>query len=317
MPLSRARALLFLKGMAMGAADSVPGVSGGTIAFIANIYDELLGSIRSIDVHCLYLLFTAGPRAAFMAINGPFLLTLGLGILSALVLSARLVLWLLANEYSYLMCFFNGLILASLWYVAGQVPRWDWQRGLNVVLGATASVAVALLPNAAGGDSLLFYFASGAVAICAMILPGISGAFVLLLLGAYEPVLTALTTLDLRIVLVFGAGCLCGLLGFSRLLYWLLQHRRSSTLAVLLGFLAGSLYTLWPWRRLVAVEGMSGRFNNGPIAAVDAVSGQPLSFALCLLLMAAGFVLVWGLERLGAKSGVKSSSSGQTAGKTF
>lgn len=306
---SRKSLLLFLKGMAMGAADSVPGVSGGTIAFIANVYDELLASIRSINPATLRLLFTQGPLAAFAAINGAFLLTLGLGILLALLLSANLVLWLLANQFSYLMCFFTGLILASVWYVGHQIPRWDLGKLVLVLLGLLFSIGIAVLPRFSGMDSLPFYFFSGAIAICAMILPGISGAFILLLLGAYEPVLQALITLDWPIVLVFSSGCLIGLLSFSHLLYWLLQQHRANTLAGLLGILAGSLYTLWPWRHEITdAEGVS-RYVNGLPQAADVLTGRPLSLLLALALLLLGFLLVWGLEQVGAKSGAKSSSS--------
>jgi putative membrane protein len=306
---SRQTLVLFLKGMAMGVADSVPGVSGGTIAFITNVYDELLASIHAINPGTLRLLSTQGPRAAFTAINGVFLLTLGLGILSALLLSANLVLWLLEHHYTYLMCFFSGLILASVWYLAQQVPRWDLRKALLLLLGLGFSVGIALLPRFHGVDSLPFYFFSGAIAICAMILPGISGAFILLLLGAYEPVLEALTGLDWPVVLVFAAGCLTGLLSFSRLLYWLLLRHRSATLAGLLGILAGSLYTLWPWRREVLDLAGQGHAVYELPQAVDLLTGAPLSPWLAGALLLAGFFLVFGLELTGGKSGVKSSSS--------
>ena len=307
---ARATVLLFLKGMAMGAADSVPGVSGGTIAFIANIYDELLASIRAVNPATLRLLLSAGPRAAFEAVNGRFLLTLGLGLLTALLVSANLVLWLLTHAFSYLMCFFCGLILASVLYVGQQIPRWTPARVLLLLAGLLFSVSLALLPPLTGSDSLFFYFCSGALAICAMILPGISGAFILLLLGAYEPVLSALTSLQWSVIVVFAAGCASGLLGFSRLLYWLLQEYRAATLAGLLGILAGSLSSLWPWRREVVDTVGQTRVEYLLPQSVDVVSGEPLSWVLALLLLAGGFLLVWGLERLGSKSGAKSNSSG-------
>lgn len=307
---SRSPVLLFLKGMAMGAADSVPGVSGGTIALIANIYDELLASIRAIHPGTVRLLFKQGPKAAFEAINGRFLLTLGLGVLSALVFSANLVLWLLEHSFTYLMCFFCGLILASVLYVAQQIPRWDPLKVLLLLAGAAFSVGLAVLPPWAGMDNLLFYFCCGAVAICAMILPGISGAFILLLLGAYQPVLSALTTLDWPIVLVFCAGCLSGILGFSRLLYWLLQQHRATTLAGLLGILAGSLSSIWPWRRAAADTAGQSMVEYLPAQAADVITGAPISPLLAVVLLLAGFLLVWGLERVGSKFEVKSSSSG-------
>lgn len=321
-PALRQQLLLFLKGMAMGAADSIPGVSGGTIAFIANIYDELLASIRAVNLHSAALLWQEGPRAAWTAINGNFLLVLGLGILSALVLSANLVVWLLEQQYSYLMCFFNGLILASLPYVALRMPGFRVGYLLLFGLGIAVSVSLSLLPQLPGSSSLLYFFFCGALAICAMILPGISGAFILLLLGAYEPVLNALTSLEWPVILVFASGCLIGLLSFSRFLYWLLHRARAATLAFLLGVLAGSLHALWPWRRALpdSTAGDSHAmlyYENLAPMAVDVHSGAALSWWAMFLLVLGGIVLVVALEWAGSKFKAKSSSSGQKSANTF
>jgi putative membrane protein len=311
-----ARVLLFFKGMAMGAADSVPGVSGGTIAFITNIYDELLASIIAVNPTTLRLLFSRGPATAWRAVNGAFLLTLVSGILLALVLSANLVVYLLATQYTYLMCFFTGLIVASVWYVSLQIRQWNLLRVGLFLAGMVLCVALAFLPRFSGADSLLYYFFCGALAICAMILPGISGAFILLLLGAYEPVIRALTGMDWPVILVFALGCVTGLLSFARVLFWLLRHQRQGTLACLLGILVGSLYSLWPWRQALAPvanlaegERILFSYRNLPPSAQDVVTGMAISLPLCLLLAAGGFLLVWGLETLGNKSGVKSNSS--------
>lgn len=313
-PAARQKLLLFLKGMAMGAADSIPGVSGGTIAFIANIYDELLASIRAVNLQSARMLWQQGVPAAWRAINGNFLLVLGLGILSALVVSANVVVWLLEHQYSYLMCFFNGLILASLPYVISRMPVFRTWYLLLFLAGGTASVALSLLPQLPGSPELGYYFVCGALAICAMILPGISGAFILLLLGAYEPVLSALTSLDWPVILVFASGCLLGLLSFSRVLYWLLHRARAATLATLAGVLAGSLYALWPWRRVLPAEQGSSEhallhYQNLAPMAVDVHTGAVLSWWVMGLLLLGGIVLVAGLEWAGSKFKVKSSSS--------
>lgn len=300
--------MLFLKGLAMGAADSVPGVSGGTIAFITNIYDELLASILAVNRDTARLLLTRGPRSAWLALNGEFLAILGSGILVALIGTANLVLFLLEEHYAPLMAFFVGLIAASVWHVNRQLPPWTGARLLLLLSGVTFSVAVALLPRFEGNDNLLYYFFCGAVAICAMILPGISGAFILLLLGAYQPVLLALTGLDFPVILVFAGGCLCGLLSFARLLFWLLRDLRAPTLTVLLGVLAGSLYNLWPWREAAAQEGAELLYRNISPLQWAAREGW-MALLLCLWLMLAAFALVWVLETLGGKSGKKSSSS--------
>jgi putative membrane protein len=323
MLLWRERVLLFLKGMAMGAADSVPGVSGGTIAFIANIYDELLDSINAVNLRTLQILLGQGPGKAWKAINGNFLLTLGSGILLSLILFANVVLYLLAEHFPFLMSFFTGLIAASVWYVNQQIPEFTAGRMALFVAGIVFSVGLALLPPASGADNLLYYFFCGALAICAMILPGISGAFILLLLGAYEPVLTALTGMDWPVIVVFAAGCATGLLSFSRFLSWLLHAWRPQTLALLLGVLAGSLYSLWPWRELIpptAVEAAvnlgDAQYQNVGVLAWSETNGRGAAL-LCLLLGMAGFTLVWGLETLGSKFGAKSTSSGSPGTNSF
>jgi putative membrane protein len=312
LPAHNTRVLLFLKGMAMGVADSIPGVSGGTIAFISGIYDELLASIRAISPATLRILLTHGPGKAWEAINGNFLLVLGSGILMALLLSANVVVWLLQQHYSYLMCFFNGLIIASVLFMAARLPKRNKAFWSLLVLGCAASIGISLLPQMPGMDNLYYYFFCGALAICAMILPGVSGAFILLILGAYEPVLRALTTLQWPVVLVFVTGCACGLLGFSRFLYWLLHSRRTATLAFLLGVLLGSLNSLWPWRKVITVEQEERGWvyaTNLPPSLHDVITANPLSAPLLVLLLASGFLLVMGLELLGGKSGSKSNSS--------
>ena len=309
---ARQRLLLFLKGMAIGAADSVPGVSGGTIAFIIHIYDDLLAAILALKPSNLRLLFSQGMASAWRALHGDFLVTLGSGLLLAVVLSANLVVYLLENHYSYLMFFFNGLIIASLWCIVPQVTAWSRARLLLFLLGIVFSIGIALLPGFEGRDNLLYYFACGAVAICAMLLPGISGAFILLLLGAYESVLQGLTEFDLPLISVFAAGCLFGVLSFARLLSWLLDKRRQATMAALIGVLAGSLYALWPWRRPVAATtGDTLHLQvNLPPAMTDVLTGQPLSPLLCALLAFGGCTLVVALEIISRKSGAKSNSSG-------
>lgn len=320
----RQHLLLFLKGLAMGAADSIPGVSGGTIAFITNIYDELLASIRAVNFSTARALWKEGPRAAWTALNGNFLLVLGLGLVSALLASANLVVWLLEEHYSYLMCFFNGLVLASLPFVLLRAPRMHSWHALLFLAGVLFSVGLAFLPQLAGSTSLLYYFFCGAVAICAMILPGISGAFILLLLGAYEPVLTALTEFEWGVILIFASGCVCGLLAFSHLLHWLLHRARAATLACLLGVLAGSVVALWPWRAAVpldsalsALEHAAVSFRNLPPSAVDVRSGAELSWWVLGLLPVAGALTIVVLEWLGSKFKAKSSSSANNSANTF
>jgi putative membrane protein len=304
---AREAVVLYLKGMAMGAADSVPGVSGGTIAFISGIYDELLASIRAFDVTLPRLLLEQGGiQRAWQHVNGNFLLVLGAGILTSLVLFAGLVVNLLETRYSYLMCFFTGLIAASVWFVGRHLPRWRVREVLLLLSGAVGSILLSIITPFAGLDNALYYFCCGAIAICAMILPGISGAFILLLLGAYRPVLEAVHNLEVGTLAIFLAGCVTGLLGFTRFLTWLLKTHRAPTLSCLLGVLAGSLYTLWPWR---IPTGTAKVLPDGHDLFMDVITGAPLQPWLCPVLAAAGFILVFSLEQVGNKSNVKSNSS--------
>lgn len=276
--------LLFLKGMAMGAADSVPGVSGGTIAFISGIYEELINSIKSINIPALMLLFKEGPFAAWKYINGNFLLILLLGIVSSLYLFASTVEFLLEHYPRYLMSFFVGLIVASCWYMLGTIKRWSTNTVLLIAMGLLLSLGLAFLPLSTQAPGLLYIFFCGALAICAMILPGISGAFILILLGVYAPVLKAVSDLDWLTMAVFVAGCASGLIVFSNFLSYLFSHFRERTLSFLLGVLAGSLYTIWPWR----------------VEVIDSSEG-PSTWLVYFLLALFGFFLVYGLERFGSR----------------
>ena len=243
---SSKRLTLFLKGMAMGAADTVPGVSGGTIAFITNIYEELIFSIQACNLHALQILFKKGMKAAWQHINGYYLLTLFLGIISSAILFANIVSYLLESYEGYVMSFFVGLILASSLYIWKQIHVRGWLSYLLFLGGVLLTVLLNFIPQGQAQASMFYIFFSGAIAICAMILPGISGAFILLLLGAYESVLEAVRTMNFQLLLSFIVGCIVGLISFSNLLAYLLGHWRQHTLTFLLGVLLGSIYTIWP-----------------------------------------------------------------------
>ncbi len=280
---NRKRLLLFIKGMAMGAADTVPGISGGTIAFVTNIYKELIFAIQSCNAHAVQLLIREGFQAAWKYINGSFLLTLILGIVTAAVTLANFVGYLLENYEISVMAFFIGLILASSLFLRKQVSRWDWRNMLLLLLGGGFAVLLNFIPGREGNGGLLFIFFSAAVAICAMILPGISGAFILVLLGAYEDILTAVRSLDFSVLAVFLAGCIVGLISFSNFLAYMLKHWHEQVLAFLLGVLLGSVYTIWP----------AGLGSSGISAA------GTLVFASLIVI---GFTIVYILERLAQPS---------------
>ncbi len=250
----RDRIILFLKGMAMGAADVVPGVSGGTIAFISGIYEELLSSIKSFGPETLVVLRKQGVKAAWEQVNGNFLATLLAGIFTSVLLLVRPITWALHHEPVLIWSFFFGLIAASVFLCGKLVRNWNVGPWIGLVLGTAFAVAIGLMSAGSGSTSLIFFFFAGAIAICAMILPGISGSFILLLLGAYLPVMTALKTMDLPIVAVFAFGCLFGLMAFSRLLNWMFTEHHDLTVASLTGFLLGSLTIIWPWKAVDSVR---------------------------------------------------------------
>ena len=254
--------IIFLKGLAMGAADVVPGVSGGTIAFISGIYEELLDAINSININTLKILKNKGFKAAYRSINGNFLFALLLGIGISILSLAKLIKWLLENEPILLWSFFFGLVLASVFYVGKQIRNWNTLKILMLIIGTTLGYYITILPAMATHETpAWFLFISGALAICAMILPGISGSFILLLLGAYKPVIEALDQRDIKTLLIVGIGAIVGLLTFSRLLKWLFDKYKYVTLAVLTGFIAGSLNKIWPWKQVIESEIIHGKLK--------------------------------------------------------
>jgi putative membrane protein len=241
--------IIGFKGMAMGAADVVPGVSGGTIAFISGIYEELLGSISNVNLGLFKTLKKEGFQTAWKQLNGNFLLSLFLGIFISIISLAKAIKYLLENEPILLWSFFFGLVLASIIYIAKQISKWNFISVIILILGAFLAYYITTLnPLVSENSSSLFILLAGAIAICAMILPGISGSFILVLLGAYKPVLDALNDRDFKTILIFMAGAVVGLLSFSKVLKWLFANYKNYTLAVLTGFIIGSLNKIWPWK---------------------------------------------------------------------
>lgn len=316
----RERIKLFLKGMAMGAADTVPGVSGGTIAFISGIYEELLDSIRSIGPQTLVVLRKQGLAGAWRQVNGSFLLTLVAGIGTSILLLVRPITWALQNEPVLLWSFFFGLIAASVWLCGRMVKQWTIGPFIGMVLGTGIAVAVGLMSAGSGSDSLWFYFFAGALAICAMILPGISGSFILLLLGAYGPVMSALKGFDIPIIAVFIVGCVAGLMAFSRLLSWMFTRHHDLTVSSLTGFLLGSLTIIWPWKEVLSTRVVHAGKPDEHLAPFLTTNVWPPDFALvtpndvvlgivdkdpqiaaAVVLMMVGAALLLAMERLGPK----------------
>ncbi len=236
----------------MGGADVIPGVSGGTIAFITGIYEELLHSLRSFDLEALNLLRSFQLASFWKKINGNFLIVLFAGILTSILSLAKLMTWLLATKPIHVWSFFFGLILISSPLILREIKQWRLGIIIMLIAGIIAAYVLTILTPSQTPDQLWFIFLSGMLAICAMILPGISGAFILLLLSKYEFMIVALTSLNIKIILVFATGCIVGLLSFARFLSWTLSHYRFPTLALLGGFMLGSLNKVWPWKEVIA-----------------------------------------------------------------
>ena len=247
-------ALLFFKGMGMGAADVVPGVSGGTVAFITGIYEELLNSIKSVDKKAIELLLKFEVKALWNHVNANFLVTLLAGLFLSVVAFAKLIHHLLANHPIQIWSFFFGLIIISTVQVVKEIK----QRTLSVLIAGIVGVAFAYfitdMSPSTTPDSLPFVFVSAMIAICAMILPGISGSFILLILGKYQYIIGAIKDFNIVVLVTFSAGCLVGLLSFSRVVSWLLKHFHDLTIAVLAGFMIGSLNKIWPWKEVVSTR---------------------------------------------------------------
>ncbi len=279
----------------MGVSDSVPGVSGGTIAVVANVYDRLIYAIRSLDGEALGLLLRGRLLACWRHVDGVFLLLLGLGMASGLLLSANLILILIENFPEPLRAFFIGLIAAAVWLLRREVefPR---RRSMPLALGGATLVLAISTGNSVGGEPAAAYlFLCGMIAISAMLLPGLSGAFILLLLGAYEYMLGALASLDLPPLLIFLSGCVLGVLLMSRLVAWLLRTRHSQTYAFICGLLAGSIPALWPWQTVSQPEEPGNFIANDVVwpGAYAELTGRDPMLLFCLLALAVGLSLTF------------------------
>jgi len=296
--------ILVFKGMAMGAADVVPGVSGGTIAFISGVYEELIATLNSINLNSLKTLKLQGVSATWKKINGNFLLALFGGILLSILSLSKLVAWLLHEEPVLLWAFFFGLVLASIIFVLKKINQWNSAVFLGLILGGVFAYQLTQLNALGNSDSNWYLFLSGAIAICAMILPGISGAFILVILGSYANVLQALNDKDIAKITIFMTGALIGILSFSRLLKWLFKRFKNMTLAVLTGFMIGALSKIWPWKKTLSFrensEGISVPLKEQCIAPFSFDGDPQILSAIGLMLF--GFLIIFFLEKIGAKN---------------
>ncbi len=299
--------VITLKGMAMGAADAVPGVSGGTIAFISGIYEELISAINQINFSLIKTFKNNGIKAVWKQINGNFLSSLFIGVLISYVSFMRLAKYVLEHHPILIWSFFLGLVVASILFVAKQIKKWNFKIIFTLLIGVFIAYYITTLPPLSNNDSDVFLFISAAIAICAMILPGISGAFILILLGAYNALSNAFYDFNIKKISIFLAGAVIGLLSFSKVLKWLFTNYKNSTLAILTGFIIGSLPVIWPWKEVLITsinnKGITVSVLQQPIypATFENLYQTNSQLTLAIILMVIGFLTLFILEKIGTK----------------
>ena len=291
----------------MGAADVVPGVSGGTIAFITGIYEELINSIKSINLNAIKLFFTGKFKEFWIAINGTFLLSVFLGVGISVFSLAKGLEYLLTHYPILVWSFFFGLIVASAIYVSRSIKNWNFGTLLSGIIGIAIAYSITVISPAEANTSYLFVFISGMIAICAMILPGISGSFILVLLGMYKFILGAVGDMNLAVILTFLVGAGIGIIAFSNVLSWLLRKYHNLTIAMLAGFMVGSLNKVWPWKEVT--ETIIDR--HGELKPIDEhnilpgtyeqITGHEAWLLGAIALAIFGFVLIFVVEGIGKK----------------
>ncbi len=311
--------IITLKGLAMGAADVVPGVSGGTIAFISGIYQELIDSINNVNLSVLKTLKKEGLKAAWQQVNGSFLLALLTGIGISILTFSKVITHLLETQPILVWSFFFGLIIASIALIWKETSNWKMVDILALIIGIALSYYITIARPVSSPDSYWYLFLSGFIAIIAMILPGISGAFILLLMGSYETVIGTINQFRDGLVnfntevlgqailklSVFAIGAIIGLKSFSKVLHWMFEKHKNTTLALLIGFMAGSLNKVWPWKQVLETRINS---HGEVVPYIDKsilpqnFDGQP-QILTAITLAIIGFIVIFGMEKLAAKLG--------------
>ena len=311
--------IITLKGLAMGAADVVPGVSGGTIAFISGIYQELIDSINNVNLSVLKTLKKDGLKTAWQQVNGSFLLALLSGIFISVLTFSKIITHLLEDHPILVWSFFFGLIIASIALIWKETSNWKVVDILALVIGIVVSYYITIARPVSSPDSYWYMFLSGFIAIIAMILPGISGAFILLLMGSYETVIgtinkfrEGIVKFDMAILgdamlklSVFALGAIIGLKSFSKILHWMFEKHKNTTLALLIGFMAGSLNKVWPWKQVletrINTHGEVVPFIENSILPQNFVGNPQVMTAIILAIV--GFFVIFGMEKMASKLG--------------
>ena len=285
---------LYLKGVFMGIAEIIPGVSGGTIAFITGIYEELINSIKSINTNTLKLLVTFKFSAFWRALNGTFLITLIFGMLTSILVLSRFIVYLLDDHPFKIWGFFFGLIIASGILIFYQIQKIGIAVLLSFVIGLSIASYIALQAPSITPNTNFFIFLSGAIAISAMILPGISGSFILVFLSKYEFILKALNSFDTAVISIFLAGCIVGLVTFSRVFSYLFKKYNDVVISVLIGFLGGSLFKIWPFYEVLEYNSSNEPIYTTPILPTSNQSNDLIFFFTFVVI---GFISMWVLEK--------------------
>ena len=285
---------LFLKGVFMGIAEIIPGVSGGTIAFITGIYEELINSIKSINASSLKLLLSFKLSLFWKQINGSFLLTLLVGMLTSILALSRVIVFLIEEHPFKIWGYFFGLIIASTIVIFYQIKLVNSKVFISALIGLIISSYIALEAPSSTPNSNLFIFLSGAIAISAMILPGISGSFILVFLSKYEFILNSLNNFDIAVISVFVGGCVVGLVTFSRVFSYLFKKYNDVVISVLVGFLLGSLFKIWPFYKVLEYNASNEPIYTNPVLPTSSQQGDLMYFILFSII---GFVSMWLVEK--------------------
>ena len=298
----------FLKGFAMGVANVIPGVSGGTIALLTGIFERLINALKSFDVEAVRLLLKFKFREFAQHVDFGFLLSVFVGIGVSIISVAKLLEFLFQSYPVYVWSFFFGLILVSVWFVGKSIGKIDVAAAVSFVVGAAVAFGLSVMNPATENTAFWYLIICGAVAVCSMILPGLSGSFVLILMGNYQLIMIyAVSHFDMKIIVPVAVGVVVGLLAFSHFLSWLLSRYARQTMAVLTGFIFGSLGTIWPWKNPVYLmqDGAEVLKNGKPIIqSYQMYFPQEFSaeVAVAIVLMAAGMAALWALERSSEKT---------------
>lgn len=291
---------LFLKGVAMGAANVIPGVSGGTVAFITGIYERLIKALKSFDLEIIKLVAKGKFKEIATKVDLQFLVVLFAGIAVSILSFAKITEWAFEHHETLTLAFFFGLILASVFAVGRGVSAFNLKNIIALLLGIGIAIFIAFLPPAQANSSFIYVFICGLVAVCSMILPGLSGSYILILMGNYLLVLQSVSSMNFSILIPLMLGVGVGFIVFSRVLSYLFEHFRDLTIMLLTGFVAGSLLIIWPWKETIYETFKEKQKAVGYVWKLPQIDSQ---FFIALLLMVIGFAVVWGMEKFSKKEG--------------